>query len=99
MVGNGEYEGFSSVDGRLDFHRKHLVHLSRQDNDDGDVAFQEELQHILFELRLETADDAVVLRHAGSPVETLEDVSAGGLAGAEEGGLLALHQVLVSDMG
>ena len=42
----------------------------------------------LFQLGLEAADDATVLRYAGSPVEALKDVSTCGLARAEEGYLL-----------
>lgn len=99
LVRDRDDEGFVLIDGCLDFSRKFLIHLSCQDDDDGDMAFQEELQHILFELRLKTADDAGILGHARSPVEAPEDVLACGLAGAEEGYLLLFQQVYVSDMG
>ena len=98
-MGEGDNKSFVAVDGWLHFGRQHLIHSSSQHDDDWDVALQEKLQYILFQFCLESADDAGILRHTCSPVETFKDVSTCSLAGTEKRCLWTFQQVQVSYMG
>ena len=92
-MGEGENEGFVAIDGSLNFFRNFIINSSGQHDDDGDMAFQEKLQHILFQFCLESADDAGIFRRTCSPVETFKDVSTCSLAGTEKRCLWTFQQV------